>query len=976
MPIEMRDFSAGWIASDDDYNGRKNGFLQMDNCCLDENGNLTLVRGTAKLTTDQLPDIPHTLFSRYIGTDFYRYAALEDGSVWRDKNRAGTWSLQVASGGSTSRADFTVALNRIFSVTGNQYFKDTGAAQVPIGVAAPTSPTVAQYNAFSFVDLQNLDGSSQFTNWTCDVGTLNWNNAHGDINFTADATSFLAVIRTVFSSPVDLTTYPSGGPWPVAGQQLPTDFIQFWTSFFDATQCQSVTINLYTYDPGAVAANTLSPGTYYTHTWNQTDNPLPFAGNNFNHLKVPIQDFIQLGGTTVNGWNAIKAVTISYVCSSATTIQVAEVQEYGSTRASQNGTYRYYTQNISNNGDYQAVSIISAPATPLLCLYGALELTLTPPVDAQTTHVNIYRQEINNQSVATLLATVTAATTSYLDGLSDQQLLSNSGISANLFFTSIQSIPDAPILAIIGLYYARMLYFTSSKIYISDFLDPDIYDARYVIQYSGNVAESFMWAMKVSNACLYVGTNYDIYQITGTFSILPDGTLDVTIRPLGVQYPPVSQAVACESGIISYMANDGWRLLGVYGDDSTTISQDLNLLFKGYLRYGILPIQTGYDNTILSRCSINKGKLYTVVTLSDASTVIIAYDIVKKYWYPIKNVQASCLFSEEDGTLIYGDDGGFVYQLDTPLNYSKNGSQQSISILTPVLDGGTPQQRKDTFTLKVRCATAGDNINLLVYGNGGTLLHTFTLNAASIQELIFDGLSLTLQDNYQFAIQGSADYFELNYIILDYTERPIPTTRLRLAPQNMGSSGKKRMFTCPPFVIDTLGNSVTFTPELDNSTTQAVTNPTINTTEKTTIVPTFATEVLATDVGGILTGGPFEFYGIFVDDWIVEKIPTGRLVDQIGPYEALRWAFLERFRYRCICEGTTINYVVYVEDVVSYTGSFNTIANVDKTYEIVLPKGLNGTTFRIVFTSSSLIHKYSAKVKLRITGGSTEGKWV
>lgn len=1068
--IEQRDFSAGWIASDDAYNGRKNGMLQMDNLCLDENGALSLVRGSTEVSS-VLADIPHTLFSRQLGANFYRYAALGNGTVSRDKNRAGTFGTNVLTGGSLNRrADFAAALNQIFIVTGNKYIKDNGTAQNNIGIADPTAPSGVNFGTPSQIDLQNLDGSSQFTNWSVDQGVLTYNNANGDMRFQTDPTSFQAVIRTVFGSAIDLTTYPSGGGWSTAGIQLITDALQFYVAIPDATQLASVTVRLLSFDPGSAPSTAAPSGSYYDFTWNYNDSDAPFSSNLWNLLSAAVGDFTQRGDTSQKFWNSIKAITVTFIAASQISLGFTEINEQGSSRAALNGDYLYFTQNVADTGTYQAVSKISAKSNQLHSENGAITLTLTPPVDAQTTSVNIFRQEINSQALPTFIANVIPATTSYTDGLSDVQQLSNSGFTANFFFQSIQTITD-PILAIVGLYFGRMLYFTSSALYTSDSLDPDIFDTRYIIKYSGNAAEIFLWAKKVSNSTVLIGTNYDIYQLNGTLTVLPDGTLDATIRPLGVQYPPVSRAVAVEGNTVIYMANDGWRINapGYLGDTSNNLTTSINLLYKGYARFGNLAVVAGYDDSSIARCAINKGKFYTIVTLTNNDQQIYVYDVDKKYWYTILR-DPSCLFTEEDGTLIIGDSDSKIKILDTNNNYLSNGVQQNVRLLSPVFDGGTPRQRKDCFTLKFRIDTGNWPLVLTVFQDEVAIpLGTITANGDT--EIILDTALFTLGKAYQFSLSGFCAFFKLYFFQLEYTDRPVQVTRLRIAPDNIGSPARKRAMTFPPLIIDTLGHNITFTPLIDNVIVPVI-NPTINTVDKTTVVPYFNSEILGVDFGGTLSGGLFEFYGLASSDWVSEKLPpkvcfqvvtednegtisikrrrtfpfvintfgnvatvipvvdgvpfpaqlfttnfkqtvvyyfttdvkgidyrlkissaghefygilkseevqilpVGVLFTQVGPFEALRLAMLERFRVRLLTEGTLVNFNVFIDDNLLYNNSFTTISNVDKTYEVVVPKGLNGTTFRMEFSSDLPIHKYSAKIKLRITGGQADGKWV
>src|SRR5215469_18260015 len=136
----VRDFSAGWIPSDDAVNGRPNGQLQMNNLELDRNGALTLTGGTSKKWAGFTAQA-HTLYSNYLGGTRYDYSACTDGTVWRN-------NTQICNTGDTSNAAFDVAFNFTLVCSGNCRLKDNGTTAVPLGVGAPTvAPAVVSASA-------------------------------------------------------------------------------------------------------------------------------------------------------------------------------------------------------------------------------------------------------------------------------------------------------------------------------------------------------------------------------------------------------------------------------------------------------------------------------------------------------------------------------------------------------------------------------------------------------------------------------------------------------------------------------------------------------------------------------------------------------------------------------------------------------------------------------------------------------------
>src|SRR5215471_4076511 len=133
-----RDFSAGWCPSDDQVDGRANALLQMDNLELDRNGALQLIHGT-NIVYSGYPTLAHTMFSRFINGARYDYAALDDGSVYRNTTPI------IASGGDGFNAAFGTAFNYILVCSGAKRFKDDGSSLTQLGVNPPTAaPTLSQ----------------------------------------------------------------------------------------------------------------------------------------------------------------------------------------------------------------------------------------------------------------------------------------------------------------------------------------------------------------------------------------------------------------------------------------------------------------------------------------------------------------------------------------------------------------------------------------------------------------------------------------------------------------------------------------------------------------------------------------------------------------------------------------------------------------------------------------------------------------
>src|SRR5258708_32221762 len=242
-----------------------------------------------------------------------------------------------------------------------------------------------------------------------------------------------------------------------------------------------------------------------------------------------------------------------------------------------------------------------------------------------------------------------------------------------------------------------MVAMTYRALYPSALFNPDSFDSRKILLTAFNVGEVNQFIVKVSDNFIVLGTSADIYELSGTWADLPDGTLDVTVRPLGVKQPPISHGFTVDSNVLYYMANDGIRVL--QGGNSVLITGDnFRHLFKGIARYGVPGILMGFAESVSYRFASNQGKIYYTAFHTDATQSLFVYDLFKKYWYRW-NTNTDVLFTEEDGTLLGGYGNGHFVILDT--GSTLEGTNQTINLRTTLYDGKMPYQRKDLFVLKL-----------------------------------------------------------------------------------------------------------------------------------------------------------------------------------------------------------------------------------------------------------------------------------
>lgn len=198
---------------------------------------------------------------------------------------------------------------------------------------------------------------------------------------------------------------------------------------------------------------------------------------------------------------------------------------------------------------------------------------------------------------------------------------------------------------------------------------------------------------------------------------------------------------------------------------------------------------------------------------------------------------------------------------------------------------------------------------------------------------------------------------------------------------NLGSAAFKRIRTIP-MVIDTGGAAVVFTPSIDGVDWPPATFVTLG---KRTVLYYFIEDAFGVDVGGKLTSdNPFEFYG-FGQFENVEVLPVGKKYDQLGPFRFDRIGKLLSFRTRLITQTFTIPYKIFSEDGSSSAGyaaplfssSFAATPYSDNTYQVDLPKNINGKVFRIILGPvDEPFFRYDMYVKVVESGLETDNKWV
>ena len=135
--LTRKQWPKGWIPSQDYQNGSPLGLLRMDNLYLDEDGVLSIVRGTQKVNSGAFAGFVHTCYSTYVYASKFRYVGIGTGEIARGDSSSFT---TIASGGSSSEAAFAESLGQVLCCSGSARKRDNGTVTYEITPIAPTGP--------------------------------------------------------------------------------------------------------------------------------------------------------------------------------------------------------------------------------------------------------------------------------------------------------------------------------------------------------------------------------------------------------------------------------------------------------------------------------------------------------------------------------------------------------------------------------------------------------------------------------------------------------------------------------------------------------------------------------------------------------------------------------------------------------------------------------------------------------------------
>jgi len=656
--IIFKDFSAGWIPSDDAINGRRTGLLKMDGVTLDDNGSLILQQGTKK---DQGPYAAnaHSLFYKLMCGERRAYLGLEDGSVWRNST-----NLVAAGAGSTDRIAFGVYGPYVLIFSGAQRLKDScDDGILDLGLTPPDIAPII--NPFSVTPiLGNPAGTGgiagTFASFAQMYGTVAGTATELDISTTNIGQNYRSA-AAVNGTKQGYTSIDLHG--------TEDDTFTFKLKVDDVSKLSNVPITgattgvislIFLLKPAQTALDDLGPS--YVVQFSQGDLLAQgLVDNQWTTISCKRSDFVRsnVDKDRPYGWQQVTGCVIFCASDSfgaAANFAFKDFILYPNVTPTDqdvlgplNGTYEWVQVNVFNNGSYTAMSKPSPITDDVDLANGYVEVIPIDPTitEPQANEVWIYRRGGTLQFFYRVLRILMDDLGDRIDNMSDVDALAlGEVLNTNLLSSNSTDLPE-DIIDMVGPIFGRMVYFSSTQIYFSAINNPDAYDPRNTMKLASDDTETFQWARKVSENIIMIGTLKDVYIITGTFTSFPDGALDVYLRNLGVNKPPISRFATVYNGSVIYFASQEWIILSPTGQYQSLVSPNTDVLYTGQTRYGYGGVPSYLDTPDISySCVVAKNKLWVVVpTITDYVTPpgaistwtyrMEVFDFGRKYWRPV-----------------------------------------------------------------------------------------------------------------------------------------------------------------------------------------------------------------------------------------------------------------------------------------------------------------------------------------------------
>jgi hypothetical protein len=801
MTTVLRQAFQGWQPDADASGAPVGALLRMDNLTLDERGVLALRAGSARVGT--YAAAVHSLYTAILASTRYRMTGAGDvvyanGSILEsavdgDGDVAfGSHQGQVlfARGATRKKYDGDTLRNWGIPMTGAA---PSVAGSTPDGATFATGAT-GESPAF----VVNEDDGSGASHTASHGGTAN-----GSIVVSTNATTGRAVLTKTYSAPTDFTAY-SGGT-----EGRDTDLVSLYLYlpspelFVSLDVLVDVNAGDFQSDyyvlsfkgdaqPIDVTSDDLLAGNYDAEGQERTGARArqeqrratavsqPTIAVGWSQLSQRRSQAQRVGATAGKDWTTVKAVRIVVTTIATMAVRLDTVRIAGGRLF---GAYKWAYCLAYNTGTYVALSAPSPLSDEVTLQSQGAVVTAAADTsrDSQANEVWLFRMGgALDAFYRTAVATVTGTGAIAIDDdLSDADAL-----VVDIRLERDNDRPPEDIIGIEGPYFDRTFALTSDGlVWPSRRLNPDSFSAGQAIRMAA-ADETPLWIKKGPGG-VYIGTSKDIYRLEGDGAELPDGTLNLAKRPLNVDHPPTTDAIAQEGNLLAYLADDGWRAFN--GEGTASLTGATSLLYRGRTRHGVSPVNL---TTGRFRAAIAKGQLVVVTpegTDTTSSATLYRHVGALSEWYRHTYPTAmTVVYREPDGTLLVGDVDGAVIQLDTAA--ADLGDPIPIVLWTKADDLDAPLTLKDVSNLHLLVDTGDEDLTVAGLVDGAaTATARFTVASDGLALQIEDATALGTVRQLQLQCTGDFTTFRFGGYGVTAVPRPLGVTVWDSGPIDTGA---------------------------------------------------------------------------------------------------------------------------------------------------------------------------------------------
>lgn len=967
----------GWQPNSDEFNGDIRGLLRADNLTHDEDGTLSLIRGTKKLSSGafsglitELFSVTMNLASKGVGIPDaakIRYAALNGGqTVLRNYGGAkleNVFDLGLLSGGSTDGVGFGFAFGHVFITSGTKKFKDDGVNQTPIGIPAANTPVISVNPPPTKIlsPVSTVDLSQSYLFWELIENDAIFNATLNYVEIDSDPVTFRAEAMRGLTYTVSVDGTALNG---IPDTGTSEDIFSMNVRIGDTSTFVRVQVTFMLNAP-TIIGYTPDFNDYYELNWEiqnprpifvepvapdwlsyedriefvetarrefETSNPIEFNSSfnlgidSWSKLQAKRSDFFRVGTNDSLTWRDIHGIRVTFVDTVGSKNYVfADLKFEGGLNGPLTGRYVYRQVDVQNNNFFLEKSLASEASEEVDTIKTSTQVS-TSVVHPQANECWIFRAggSLNGYyRIKKLTGAKGFNPGTFTDTYSDVDALRDN-IKIDDFQ---QNLPD-DIHGMATNFKGRNWYINWSSVFPSYRDNYSAYDSRYVLEIAGQPVEFNLFITKLTNDVLVLATNVDFYQITGSAGSIIEGDVeffDITIVPMGIKSPPISRSFTVHEGNLFYVAADGIRILS--GSNCQLMTDAIDLLFRGHTRHGIPPVKISTSLDQQYYVQISKGRLLFSTVQSDNRRALYIYDFTSKLWRYEDHGDLdsiSAIFTEEDDIIIYstasfGDK--FLRQLDIGTKFDET-SDIGFKFLTCWDHNGQPRNRKDSYICKVVADSGNKPITVTLRGFAGAddASHDNVFKA-HVEVLTFNGrqekhfpIFNDIERVKYYQLEISGASDVLKLYNFSIDYDPRPEQLSVLRiPPTNFGIAGRKRIYEVPMIIDTLGNAIEFTPILDGI---SQTTSLHGTTDKTVSTHLFESEKIAFNVGGVLRGTLFEFYEL-IQPREIELLPDPVRYKFI-PYHNLGTGSRKRFiQYAIVIDtrGSNVEMVPIIDGI-------------------------------------------------------------